>query len=286
MSYQAPEYWKEIYEQAVDAKAVCYPEWPLSYNQMLHQQQLQGLLQLMAEEKISLSNKHILEIGPGSGFWTQFFLHHPIASYTGVELTETATKNLQNKFPQHHFICSDVSAIKEHELSSEGYDFIFAAMVFLHITDDEKWLKAVQILQKALKPGGCLMVLDAVYQHRVFGWQRKQTAGKDFDIRMHNKIRRMQDWNELFATNVFLSLKPRPAFNLTQMCYDFRTYISYLIFGKFFYAIHRRLLTKRSEEWGKWYGKFIFRIDDWMTQTLKCGFSGKWMIWVRKEKLS
>jgi hypothetical protein len=96
----------------------------------------------------------------------------------------------------------------------------------------------------------------------------------------------MQDWNELFATNVFLSLKPRPAFNLTQMCYDFRTYISYLIFGKCFYAIHRRLLTKRSEEWGKWYGKFIFRIDDWMTQTLKCGFSGKWMIWVRKEKLS
>jgi tRNA G46 methylase TrmB len=121
---------KEIYEQTSDAKAVCYPEWPLSYNQMLHQQQLEGLVQFMSEEKISLSNKHILEIGPGSGFWTQFFLQHPIATYTGIELTETATKNLQNKFPQHHFICSDVSAIKEHELSSEGYDFIFAAMVF------------------------------------------------------------------------------------------------------------------------------------------------------------
>lgn len=70
MSYQAPEYWKEIYEQTSDAKAVCYPEWPLSYNQMLHQQQLEGLVQFMSEENISLNNKHILEIGPGSGFWT------------------------------------------------------------------------------------------------------------------------------------------------------------------------------------------------------------------------
>lgn len=285
MSYQAPEYWKEIYEQAADAKAVCYPDWPLSYNQMLHQQQLQGLVQLMSEEQLSLSNKHILEIGPGSGFWTQFFVHHPIASYTGVELTEAATKKLQSQFPQHRFICSDVSAIQEHELASEGYDFIFAAMVFLHITDDEKWFKAIQILQKFLRPDGYIVVLDAMYQHQVFGWQRKQTAGKDFDIRMHNKIRRVQDWNDLFASKEFLSLKPRPAFNLTQMCYDFRNYFSYLIFGKCFFAIHRRLLTNRSEEWGRRYGKFIFSIDQWITQILKCGLSGKWMIWRRIEKL-
>ncbi|QLH44780.1 MAG: hypothetical protein HWD58_03695 [Bacteroidota bacterium] len=44
----------------------------MSYNRMLHQQQLTSLQAILQQEHIVLKGRDILEIGPGSGFWTSF----------------------------------------------------------------------------------------------------------------------------------------------------------------------------------------------------------------------
>lgn len=281
MAYDPQTYWASIYQQEADARAVCYPDWPLSYNRMLHQQQLTSLQAILQQEHIVLKGRDILEIGPGSGFWTSFFQHEQVARYVGIELNQKACKKLEHQFPAYQFICQDASQVNPEELSQQGFDFIFCAMVLLHITDDQKLEELFRSLSKLLKPGGRLLILDAVYQHQVWGWHREQTQGAEFHSGMHNKIRSLKYFKLLGEQNQLTLNLLKPCFNLTQMCYDFPNKISYLVFGKLFYAFHRRVLFRASESFGRWYGAMLLPLDKFFTKTLCRAWSGKWLLWTK-----
>lgn len=248
---------------------------------MLHQQQLTSLQAILQREQIELKGSNILEIGPGSGFWTSFFQHQEVAHYMGIELNQDACEKLVHKFPVYQFICQDASQLNPQDFNHQGFDLIFSAMVFLHITDDNKLQHLMRSLSKLLKPGGRLLILDAVYQQQVWGWHRAQTQGADFQASQHNKIRSLKFFEMLGQQNQLNLNLVQPCFNLTQMCYDFPNKISYLIFGKLFYAFHRRVLYRASESFGKWYGSMLLPLDTFFTKTLRRAWSGKWLLWTK-----
>jgi len=278
MTYNPSTYWNDIFKHGVNAQSVCYPEWPLSYNHFLHRQQLETFEHILQQEKIDLKNKKILEIGPGAGFWTSVFQHYQVDSYTGIDISKPAIENLSVQFPNYNFIHADIGKelMSNHHLLKA--DIIFAAMIFLHITDNLKLEYAFKQLNQLLSPGGKIIFLDAVVTKKVFGNAKSQTDGPEFNEQFHNKIRSI-GFYQTIAKNLSLSIHTIiPAFNTSQYCYDFNTYLGYCIWGKAFYWIHRKILNQASEKTGRLYAIIQTNLDNFLTKILKMSMSSKWII--------
>ncbi len=278
MAYNPSSYWNNIFNKGVNAQSVCYPEWPLSYNHFLHKQQLKKLEHLLLSKQIHLKDKSILEIGPGAGFWTSFFNHLLPSKYIGIDISLPVIDTLKNNFPDQTFFQADIGSSNLKELHLPNVDFIFAAMVFLHITDNSRLEHVFQQFDDILNHGGYIIILDAIASKNVFGDALKQTDGSQYDNSFHNKIRYLTYYEALAKNNNLTIVDVIPAFNTSQYCFDFKTYLGYLIWGKLFYAIHRRILFKASESTGKFYGLFQQSIDFLLTDVLKMGMSSKWII--------
>ncbi|HQW45732.1 MAG TPA: class I SAM-dependent methyltransferase [Chitinophagaceae bacterium] len=282
-TYQANDYWSSIFNKQIDAKSVCYPDWPLSYNQFLHQQQIEMLLKILQSEHIQIAGKSVMEIGPGSGFWTHFFNANQVESYTGIDINEKVISHLQQQYPLYQFFHQDIG-IKNNRINElPQVDIVFAAMVLLHITDDKKIEQAFTLINQQLKPKGIFILLDAIATHQVFGVMKQQAEGIDFDPQFHNKIRKMETVKILASKNNLEIVKVIPAFNTSQMCFDFKTYLGYLIWGKCFYAFHRRLLHHASENTGKKVAAFQRVLDRLLTQQCGMSMSSKWIVFRKKE---
>lgn len=283
MAYKAYTYWNQLLEKHPDAQGVCYPNWPLSYNKLLHRQQLQGLKSLLSEYQIQLEEKKILEVGPGSGFWTSFFHEQKPASYRALEISEKAASVLQNQFKNATILHGSISDELPTGISKHKYDVIFIAMVLLHITDEALFQKAISNIASVLAPNGSIIILDSPLVHNAYKWQRSQVEGPEFDNSFHNKIRTLDTWKKQFDTNNMYIEKIVPAFNISQMCFDFKSYSSYVIFGKILYAIHRRILENCGETLGLIYGKLTIASDFVLTKLLGQSMSAKWML-IKKVK--
>ena len=102
----------------------------------------------------------ILDLGCGYGFLGSKFL--PLlpkgSSYTGVELDEEQIKEAEGYFADKPYQCS---FIKEniYDLKTEKkYDLVVTLFLMSHLPDPRRVL---QIMKKALKPGGMILLMDA-----------------------------------------------------------------------------------------------------------------------------
>ncbi len=283
INYNAAEYWSRIFTKSVDAKSVCYPDWPLSYNQFLHQQQVKKLLQILHRNRIELSGRSVLEIGPGSGFWTHFFQTNNVRKYTGIDISKTVTQILERDFPGYHFLNIDVGSTDLGKSIKTPVDVIFAAMVLLHITDDVKINNAFSFFSQSLNENGYFIMLDSIAEKKVFGYMKQQAEGPGFTDTFHNKIRSMKTIVSLAKNNGLEIAEVIPAFNVSQMCFDFSTYMGYLLWGKLFYAMHRRLLHNAGEKFGRKYASFQKIFDGLLTDTFGMSMSSKWIVFRKKN---
>jgi len=282
MKYQPEHYWSDLFSQGVNAQSVCYPDWPLSYNRFLHRQQFEKLEKLLDRHHIDLQGKSILEIGPGSGFWTSFFRHGKPSDYTGLDISEASVMSLTERYPEFSFRQADIGAAETIQHIPENLDLVYAAMVFLHITDNERLSRAFETICGHLSPGGHLIFLDAIYTRNVFGSARKQADTPDFDPQFHNKIRPLSFYQALGDRHGLDILEVFSAFNSSQYCFDFKNRLSYLIWGKAYYALHRRILTHAGEKTGKIYADFQAILDRLLTDYLHLGMSSKWVVMKKK----
>lgn len=282
MSYNPDQYWNDIFKHGVDAQSVCYPEWPLTYNHFLHEQQFQTLNEILKKNQIQLYNSSILEVGPGAGFWTEFFKQYNPSNYVGIELSHSSVSLLKSRYPDYHFYCADIGQIQLSTLPISTLDFVYSAMVFLHITDNHKLSFAFEQLANQLKSGGHFILLDSIYAKHVFGNAKEQTDGPNFNSAYHNKIRHIEFYKNLAVKNNLEVVEVRPAFNTSQFCFDFKTYFGYLIWGKLFYAIHNRILKMANNSTGTIYASLQTKLDNLITKKLGLSMSSKWVV-LRKK---
>ncbi|MBX3321765.1 MAG: class I SAM-dependent methyltransferase [Phycisphaeraceae bacterium] len=92
----------------------------------------------------------ILEIGPGSGFNTQFMAQHCPGSVVSVDISEAAVTTYHNvgSLPNTHILQADLMAIP---CEDNVFDFAIADGV-LHHTPNTR--NAVEAVYKKVKPGG------------------------------------------------------------------------------------------------------------------------------------
>jgi len=131
------------------------PEAALSIYLKSHQNLYDDIKVLTIKRVLSrfypqLSNLEILEIGPGGGIWTKYFLEKG-AKVTVIDISEPILKANQAHNPGAEFILGDATTIK----INKKFDFIFVKDVIEHIKEDEKFLSN---MNDHLKSNGLILI--------------------------------------------------------------------------------------------------------------------------------
>jgi SAM-dependent methyltransferase len=138
MSYEPRRFWEERLSGHFDLRGTGEPGLSLAYNRACY-----------------ALRRRVLDVGSGVGFFVDYYLKRG-ARVTGVDLAAVAVEGLRRRFPTASFLQADVSDLpfEPRYLVVNVFDVLF------HITDDDRWERALAHLCGALAPGGLLLVTD------------------------------------------------------------------------------------------------------------------------------
>jgi len=155
-------YWETRLGQNPNLCGTGHRQFSLAYNEAMYQVATKNLEAVLARNKLDLTGKQILDIGPGSGYFVQKYLEWGAAHVTGVDIADMSVQLLQQAFPQHAFVQGDISH-KTFAMPVQ-YDLVTAISVIFHIVEDVKFKQALTNMCNAVRPGGHLLLVDAFHQ--------------------------------------------------------------------------------------------------------------------------
>jgi 2-polyprenyl-3-methyl-5-hydroxy-6-metoxy-1,4-benzoquinol methylase len=155
VTYRPREFWEERLREHFDLRGTGETGLSLAYNRACYALRRSQLERALRETGIDPAGRRVLDVGCGTGFFTEYFLARG-ADVTGLDLTTASVERLRARFPQARFVLADVS-----EAEPDGsYDIVNAFDVLYHITEQERWEAAVRHLAAAVAPGGHLLLTD------------------------------------------------------------------------------------------------------------------------------
>ena len=155
MTYRPREFWEQRLSDQFDLRGTGETSMSAAFNDACYALRREVLVRALADARIDVRGRSVLDIGCGTGFWTDFYTAAG-AVYTGVDFVETSVQRLRQRFPDCTFLHGDVS-----ELDLPGmYDVVNVFDVLYHITDDARFDAALRRVAGAVKPGGLLLLTD------------------------------------------------------------------------------------------------------------------------------
>lgn len=279
--YEPKKYWNTLLSNYYSDAGVCWPQWPLSYNKWLHEQQKRGLETIFTKHALSFSKKNVFEIGTGNGFWSQILIAQGCANYTGFDIAQCSVERLQVKYPMHTFVECDFSEYRPHDDEIGFFDAALCVQVLLHIPENQKFESCLHNVSTMLKPDGFFIVLDAVSKNPLRGKHQKMEDSNKFDISYHNKVRSLERYEKIALNNGLELIAVYPAFNLTQNAFDFESHLGF-IFNQFYFKYFLNpLLLRCGERFASLLGRCLVSIDACMFS--RKSISSKWLVF-RKVK--
>ncbi len=152
-------YWDERLASNLNLRGTGHRAFSLEYNHYLYQAQTDCLTKLLEKNKIDLSDKRILDIGSGTGFFVDYYLKRGAEKITGLDISETSVNYLSKVFTGCLFFVEDISNTSLDYLGS--FDFVSVISMIYHIVDDNLFKKAVNNLCMLCKSRGYLLISDA-----------------------------------------------------------------------------------------------------------------------------
>ncbi len=107
----------------------------------------QDLLAEIEQLGLDLSRQSVLEIGPGTGYWTAVVQRLDCKEYLGIDIAEAAVERLRTKFPDYRFQTGDPS----RDSIAGKWDVILMVHVDEHIHGEE-FTKALTTIKGTMKP--------------------------------------------------------------------------------------------------------------------------------------
>ncbi len=274
------EYWDKLLSENTSLKGVGWPNWPESYNLILYKKYLIGFEKVIndlnnnysfpLDDKIS-----VFEIGPGTGFYTNYFFQAGVKNYTGADISEASVQKLKTKYPGFKFIRKDISEdddfVKENE---NKFDMICIVDVLLHITDDAKFRRAVKNICRMVKPGGYIIVGDAISIYR----KTNHAEGTKYT---HDVSRHMDYLNQIFSESGALNQKIYQRYNyFLNKNFDFKFPVFGLLNKPFFWLLNGGLSVFRNNDLiGKLVGYPLSLMDSIITPFQKYSKNSKFILY-------
>lgn len=118
---------------------------------------LEGFIDLIHRHGIKPNGK-ILEVGCGQGIRTRLMAQHlPQAQVMGIDRSDELLEKART-FQNPLNLSFQQANLYELPFPDHTFDFIYARLVFMHLTDP---VTALQSLRRVLKPGGRILIEDA-----------------------------------------------------------------------------------------------------------------------------
>jgi 2-polyprenyl-3-methyl-5-hydroxy-6-metoxy-1,4-benzoquinol methylase len=109
---------------------------------------------LCQRESIDFQSVRVLEIGCGTGFYTQLLHNLGVEDYVGVDITDVLFPELRKKIPQFRFVRKDFTLDK-----IEGkFDLVIMIDVIEHIVKEANLSFAMQNVKNCLSHNGVFIV--------------------------------------------------------------------------------------------------------------------------------
>ncbi len=178
-------YWEHRLSGRFDLQGAGHVGLGQMHNRRLYAARVRALKRVLKRSGRVLAGQRVLEVGCGTGFYTELCRAEAVASYTGIDLTPVSVRTLTARYPGFRFIQADVSDAAFP--LDDMFDIALVADVLFHIVDDNRFRTAIANISGCLAPGGHFIASDLLPPFTV------QTAA-------HCRFRSMQEYRTQFAT--------------------------------------------------------------------------------------
>ena len=184
--YDPKDFWEKRLTQNFNLKGVGNLSFSEHYNGYLYQQRLAVLKKVIKKYNIQLSNKNVLDVGCGTGYFVKYYLEHG-ANVTGIDIAQVAIEKLRKTFSNAEFLLADISNL--NNTLNEGFDIINIFNTTFHLVNDNSFNDAMISCCGRLKKGGYLFVTDLF-------------PNEDFSPAPHVKFRSIENYKLLQDYNI------------------------------------------------------------------------------------
>lgn len=158
--YDARRYWSNRFARYNESLRGPGDEG-VSDEQNLREYQAAGeqFMRLCRSLPIDYAAANVLEIGPGSGYYTQLLRGLGVRRYTGLDIAASLLPTLDRQFAEYSFVQADVLRLPlAAQPAGAGYDLIAIIDVIEHIVERAALAAALGGLAAQLAPGGRLLL--------------------------------------------------------------------------------------------------------------------------------
>jgi SAM-dependent methyltransferase len=154
-TYEPREFWERRLSEQFDLRGTGATGLSLAYNEACYALRRHVLSRALREAGFDPAGQRVLDVGCGTGFFTAYYVSRG-AVVTGLDIAPTSIERLRLRHPEAQFLLGDVSDAP----IEERFDLVNAFDVLYHITDDQRWERAIHHLARAVSPNGLLLVTD------------------------------------------------------------------------------------------------------------------------------
>src|SRR5215469_16613459 len=200
-------YWEGRLASQWGLQGVGYLGHGVRYNKWLYAVRKQILRRHLAGLSISLSEANVLDIGSGTGFWLEQWKSLGVRSLKGTDIAAIAVERLKQTFPEMEIMQLDIGEHLERLDWSGRFDVVSAFDVLFHITEDDRFQRAIGNISSLLKQGGHFFFSDN-FVHRTA--QRSD----------HQVSRSLKEIEAIVRTSGFRIVRRAPMFILMNAPID------------------------------------------------------------------
>lgn len=154
--YDAKNYWRDRFLRYGDSLKGSGDEGlSVEDNQQMYDEAAEIFVNWWNNERMnSRQNIRVLEIGCGTGFYTEILYNLGVTSYLGVDITDVLFHSYTKKFPGFQFSMSDIT---KDEISGQ-YDIVVMIDVIEHIVNKNDLVFAIKNVKSVLAKDGYFLV--------------------------------------------------------------------------------------------------------------------------------
>jgi SAM-dependent methyltransferase len=264
-AYEPQAYWDELLGDEYSSRAVAYPGLARSFNDTMYRRLVASVDAALDRAGVG-APRRVLDVGSGTGVWVDFWRRRGAGEIVGLDLTQAAVDGLRRRYPDLRFERADVG---DEALPDVGtFDAVSAMSVLLHITDGERFRRAVANLGAALSPGGVLVAIEPVVVHRWWG--------PPFDEASNSRARPLGEWTDaLDAAGLRLEVLT-PATCLLANPVDTRRQGTFRLLRRYWWAVMMGVGPR--ERVGAAAGRALYALDSLALRLARTGPSAKVMV--------
>lgn len=158
MSFDPVDYWNKRLDKEFSLRGVGHTVFSNSYNRWLYARKDRMLKQVFAGFPDQLSGKQVLDIGCGTGFFIQRYMHQG-AEVSGIDISRKSIAELGKKYPGSSFRELNISSA-DGNLPGRYFDIINMWDVMYHIVDDRGFEQACANIASMSREGTRFVVTD------------------------------------------------------------------------------------------------------------------------------